>query len=111
MIHVNGFIIDKLKMVKPSKEQMSKFPGSSSAADVDHMSSDVVIAMELIGDGAVNKWQSLMGAADPAQARSENPRSIRAVFGKDLIANAVYGSATAEAAAAEIEFFFGAGTT
>jgi len=110
IIHANGFVIGKLKMVKPTKDQMSKFPGVSSGADVDHLSSDVVIVMELIADGAIAKWQGLMGDADPAQARVQNPRSIRAAFGKDPIVNAVYGSATAEAAAGEIEFFFGEGT-
>eukprot|EP00746_Dinoflagellata_sp_MGD_P089249 gnl/MRDRNA2_/MRDRNA2_35242_c0_seq1.p1 gnl/MRDRNA2_/MRDRNA2_35242_c0~~gnl/MRDRNA2_/MRDRNA2_35242_c0_seq1.p1 ORF type:complete len:368 (+),score=77.96 gnl/MRDRNA2_/MRDRNA2_35242_c0_seq1:90-1193(+) len=109
VIHTNGFVIGKLKMVKPTKEQMSKF--CSSEADASHLSSDVVIAMELVGDGATSKWQSLMGPADPNQARMQNPKSIRAMFGKDPIANAVYGSATAEAAAGEIAFFFGEGTS
>jgi len=107
MIHANGFTVAKLKMLKPTKQQMEKFMGPGS--DADHLSSDVVIAMELIADGAVSKWQSLMGAANPDQARSENPRSLRAQFGNSPTANAVYGSATAEAAAGEIEFFFGAG--
>jgi nucleoside-diphosphate kinase len=109
MVHAGGFVVSKLKMVKPTKEQMSKFSGISSDAEAAHMASDVVIAMELIADGAISKWQSLMGAPNPAQARAENPRSIRAQFGNDEIANAVYGSASGEAAAGEIEYFFGDG--
>jgi len=109
MVHSAGFVVSRLKMVKPTKEQMSKFPGISSDADATHMASDVVIAMELIADGAISKWQYLMGAANPGQARSENPKCIRAQFGTNETANAVYGSAAAEVAAAEIEYFFGEG--
>merc|ERR1711977_742417 len=76
---------------------------------VAHLTSDVVIAMELIGDGAISKWQALMGPASPDQARGEAPRSIRALFGSSNIKNAVYGSETATAAANEIDFFFGEG--
>jgi len=110
VIQASGFVINKLKMVKPTQELMSKFPGMSPE-DASHLASDVVIAMELVGDGAVSMWQSLMGPADPNQARMVNPKSIRAMFGRDPIANAVYGSATAEAAAGEIEFFFGEGAS
>merc|ERR1711959_797691 len=53
MIHASGFVVSKLKMIKPTKEQMSKFPGISSDEEAAHMSSDVVIAMELICDGAI----------------------------------------------------------
>merc|ERR1712100_138384 len=96
MIHANGFIIAQLQMIKMTKEQAQQFLASKATADdMAHLTSDVVIAMELIGDGAVSKWQGMMGPASPDQARGEAPRSIRALFGSSNIKNAVYGSETA----------------
>ena len=45
------------------------------------MSSGPIIAFELIGDGAINSWRTLIGPTDSAVARSEAPTSLRARFG------------------------------
>merc|ERR1719463_416964 len=49
----------------------------------------------------------MMGPADPAQAKAEVPRSIRALFGADAVRNSVHGSESPVLASAEIDFFFG----
>merc|ERR1711937_741420 len=49
----------------------------------------------------------MMGPESPDQARAEAPRSIRAMFGQDIVKNVVYGSEAAADAEAEIDFFFG----
>merc|ERR1711869_173307 len=50
---------------------------------------------------------AMMGPESPDQARSEAPRSIRAMFGQDTVRNAVYGSDAASSAEGEIDYFFG----
>jgi len=80
---------------------------AASSDDVAHFGSDVIVAMELIADQASSKWQAMMGPESPDQARSEAPRSIRAMFGQDTVRNAVYGSDGAASAEGEIDFFFG----
>lgn len=45
------------------------------------MSSGPIIALELIGEGAINNWRALIGPTDSATARSEAPTSLRARFG------------------------------
>ena len=73
---------------------------------VNFLISGPVIAMELLGDGAVCKWREMVGPTDPAEARSSAPRSMRARFGTDILQNAAHASDEPGQAAGEIEFFF-----
>lgn len=71
------------------------------------MTSDVSVAMELIGKDAVSRWRTLMGPTNTQKAQEEAPESIRAQFGTDGTRNAVHGSDSSESAAKELELFFG----
>ena len=73
---------------------------------VNFLISGPVIAMELLGDGAICKWRSMVGPTDPAEARSAAPKSMRARFGTDILQNAAHASDEPAQAAMEIEFFF-----
>ena len=44
---------------------------------LEHMSSGPVVAIELVGPGAIKQWRQLLGPTDPAQAQAEAPGSIR----------------------------------
>lgn len=97
-IQQNRLHMGRMRMVKMTADQADTFckmQGSSEshAQHVAHLSSDVVVAMELIGDGAISTWQSIVG-------------SIREAIGTDAVKNAVHGSADASAASSEIDFFF-----
>ena len=63
--------------------------------------------MEVGGPNAVSKWRELLGATDPAVAKSQNPLSVRAKFGLDKTRNAAHGSDSPASAARELELFFG----
>ncbi len=73
------------------------------------LSADSLVALELVGDDAVSRWHGIMGPSNPADARAAAPASLRARFGTSAASNATYGSATAEAATAEIDFLFNSG--
>jgi len=117
--HSTGLVVARLKMVRMTQRQAEQFcaiqaahvPDDSSAPSgtAQHLTGDVCIAMELVGDGAIGKWQALCGPNSPDQARREAPRSLRAVYGSDDVRNAVHGSENAAAAGAETDFFFGEG--
>ncbi|KAG6831934.1 hypothetical protein H0H92_006535 [Tricholoma furcatifolium] len=55
---------------------------------------------------AVEVWTTLMGNADPDAARIDAPNSLRALFGKSLVQNALMGSPDAPAAELQIASIF-----
>jgi len=112
--HGAGFVVSRVKMVRMTHSQAEQFcsmqgPGATSTPEgsTQHLASDVCVAMELIGDGAIGKWLAIAGPADPSEAKRTAPRSLRALFGTDPVRNAIHASESVQAAAAEIEFFFG----
>ncbi|XP_036609420.1 nucleoside diphosphate kinase 7 isoform X3 [Trichosurus vulpecula] len=111
MINEAGFKISKLKMMMLSRKEATDFY-------VDHLSKPFynellhfitispVIAMEILGDDAINEWKKLMGPANPGMARTDFPTSIRARFGTDNIRNTVHGPDSFATAAKQLELFF-----
>jgi nucleoside-diphosphate kinase len=115
VITQSGMVIARLKMVRMSQESATAFVNmqdENEGRGPEHaqlLASDVVVVMELIGKDAVDMWKTMMGPFSPSQAKSEAPRSIRAVLGADDVRNAVHGSKDNEVAAREVDFFFGEG--
>ena len=48
---------------------------------MEFVKSGPVVAMELKGSNALEKWRTLLGPTDSAEARNKAPLSIRAKFG------------------------------
>ena len=48
---------------------------------MEFVTSGPVVALELKGANAIEKWRTLLGPTDSALARNKNPMSIRARFG------------------------------
>lgn len=67
------------------------------------ITSGPVVAMEILRDDAVCKWKTLLGPANSAVARTDEPDSIRANFGHDGIRNAAHGPDSV-ASAARVSF-------
>lgn len=70
------------------------------------ITSGPVVAMVWEGPKAISVVRTTMGVTDPAQAA---PGTIRGDLAVEISSNVVHGSADPEAAAREIELFFGAG--
>ena len=47
-----------------------------------------------------------IGPNDPQVAKVQAPETLRAIFGKEGVKNAIYGSITQESADQEIKYFF-----
>lgn len=65
-----------------------------------------IVAMILEQENAVTNWRKLIGPTDPEKARSEQPKSIRAMFGSSTTQNCVHGSDSPVTAAREITILF-----
>jgi len=110
-VYASNFTIARLKMVRMTPAQAQAWadllpPGEAPPGTAEHLCSDVVVAMELVGDEACSQWRMVMGPQDPQEAARTAPKSLRAYFGTDEVRNFVHGSAGPERAAAEIAFFF-----
>ncbi|XP_013384234.1 nucleoside diphosphate kinase 7-like [Lingula anatina] len=115
LIFKNGFLITKMKKVSLSRNEALEFYQEHQSKMffntlIQYITSGPVMAFELMGENAVEKWRNLLGPTDSAEARSEAPYSIRARFGTDKTQNACHGSDSAASAARELEFFFPAGS-
>ena len=75
---------------------------------VQCMTEGPILAFELTGENAVRSWRTILGPANSAQARRDEPSSLRARFGTDGTRNACHGSDSTESALRESELFFGA---
>ena len=75
---------------------------------VTFMSSGPAVPVRLRRENAVLKLREVIGATDPKEAR---PGTIRALHAESKGRNAVHASDSPESARAEIEFFFGDGST
>merc|ERR1711959_29922 len=107
-----GLMIGNARMTKLTPDQVEEFyedlrGNQSFGKMVSFMASDAITCLEIVGDNCVAVWNELMGPADPNEARSTAPSSIRAAFGTDAVQNAVHGSKNGQDSVREREFFFG----
>ena len=63
--------------------------------------------MVLSRPDAVQEWRSMIGPADPNEAKEQQPNSLRALYGNSVLENAVHGSSTTDHALKEIEHLIG----
>jgi nucleoside-diphosphate kinase len=76
------------------------------ASIIDHVTSGPVIAMEVRQDNVVTAIRSLVGPHDPEIAKILRPNTIRAMFGKDRVKNAVHCTDLVEDGVLEVQYFF-----
>ncbi|XP_033208688.1 nucleoside diphosphate kinase 7 [Belonocnema kinseyi] len=102
--------IGNIKMVNFTKDSAIEFYKGKSGSDlsrtINYVISGPIVAIELLGEDCVARWQELTGPNDSSEAREKAPSSIRACYGKDFVQNAVYGSADVKSADKELKFFF-----
>ena len=56
-------------------------------------------------ESPIVRWKALIGNKDPAEARTSDPKSLRAIYGVDIIKNAFHGSDEPKAANKERDVF------
>lgn len=104
----SGFKIIAMKLVHLSAEKAGAFYAVHKERPfyndlVKYMSSGPIVAAILEKNNAVEDFRNLIGATDPAKAA---PGTIRAMYAKNIDANAIHGSDSDANAKIESDFFF-----
>ncbi|KAL1502217.1 hypothetical protein ABEB36_007391 [Hypothenemus hampei] len=111
-IESRNFQICNMKMCNLTRKEVldlhEPYKGDSFMPFIlEHLVSGSIVALELVGDNAVQRWLEVLGPDDPLEARKVSPNSLRALYGKDdKVANGFYGSPDISNAMREANFFF-----
>ncbi|XP_011872923.1 PREDICTED: nucleoside diphosphate kinase 7 isoform X1 [Vollenhovia emeryi] len=104
------FHITNIKMIRLTPNDITECCLVKDVIDktsvINYLTSGPVVALELLGQNGIMRWQELAGPEDSEHARSTAASSLRACYGKDEIHNAVYGSKDTETAMQELQYFF-----
>ncbi|XP_043831599.1 thioredoxin domain-containing protein 3 [Dromiciops gliroides] len=111
-IQESGFSVSHMKEIQLTQDKVKTLYHAHIEKDffedlVFHMTEGPCMAMIISKENAVQDWRKLVGPADPEEARKVAPESVRALFGKDILDNAVHVSSTKEHALKTIELLFG----
>jgi len=109
-MEAEGLRIVAMKMIRMTKNQAKGFykvhEGKPFFESVtDFMSSGPCVVLVLEGEGAIQRYRTLMGATDCTKAEEG---TIRREFATDIEKNVVHGSDSKETARFEIGYFFNA---
>lgn len=110
-IEDRGFRITRLRMCNLTRKEALDFYETKKGDAylpfiVEHCVSGPIVALELVGDNAIERWKSILGPEDPAEARKTAPGSLRAIYGLERASNAFHASENPEEAVREACFFF-----
>lgn len=108
LIENSGLRIIAQKRILMTEEQAKAFYAVHAERPfyqdlVNFMISGPVVVQVLQGEDGVNRYRTIMGATNPADAA---PDTIRNLFAESIEANSVHGSDSEENAAIEITHFF-----
>jgi nucleoside-diphosphate kinase len=71
------------------------------------LTSDICLALEVVGPNAIQVWKEIMGPVDRDAAIAKDPDCLRALFARSSIDNLCHGSSSPDAAARELALVFG----
>jgi nucleoside-diphosphate kinase len=107
VIFHSDLAVGRIRMVRFTLEEANQFAAlSGSETSAVTLTKDNMLAIELAGEDVVSRVHELAGPADPSDARSATPNSIRALFGESRERNAVHASSSMETAKLELAFIF-----
>lgn len=116
-----GFALNNCQMVRFTSAQARRFLEASRGggaddngaggdslltAELTHLESGCVLALELIAPDAVAKLRAVCGPDDPEVARAQAPDSLRAQYGIDACNNYVHCAASAAEADRLVAWLF-----
>ena len=115
MVENEGFKISNIKMTRFKANEASdvlhdKIHATPFVQDyIQYLVSDVSVGLEVIKDCGIDDLKVLLGPENALTAKNVAPQSVRALFGKDNMRNAVHSSDSPEHAYYESSYFFNTG--
>lgn len=111
-IQASGFTISQIKETHLSQEMAEEFYKEHKGKPffdqlTNYMCRGPCLMMILSKENAVQEWRSLMGPTDPTDAQKSSPDSLRSLFAKSVLQNAVHGSSDLDHAMEKMKFIFG----
>lgn len=111
-IQARGFQITKIRMCHLNQLQCSEIYDHLRGSAffpfiVDHIISEPVVAIELVGSNAVERFKENVGPVDPLEARKVAPDTLRAIYGSEKQSNGFHASHSLEQASKNSQMFFG----
>lgn len=111
-IYQQGLFVVNLRLGMVSKETATQFYAEHKGKPffdslVQYITSGPVVAMELVGNNAIQAWRTLIGPTNIDTARQQAPNSLRALYAKSTAENFAHGSDSPESAQRELQIIFG----
>lgn len=108
-IEAKNFDIREMKMMVVSRDLAEEHYGEHRDKPffgglVEFITSGLIVAMRVEGDGVIKIMRNIMGATNPAEAA---PGTIRGDLALTIDENIVHGSDSPESAERELGLFFG----
>ncbi|XP_030766785.1 nucleoside diphosphate kinase 7-like isoform X2 [Sitophilus oryzae] len=116
-IQNRGFQICKMKMCNLTRKEVldlyEPYKGDSLLPFLlEHLVSGPLVAMELVGENALQRWLDELGPDDPLEGKRTAPNSLHALYGNDSqVENGFHAAKSTEHARREANFFFGEAPT
>lgn len=109
-----GYTVSDISMVNVEKANAEEFYEiykgvvAEYQSMVNELCNGPCVAMEIIGpdQNTPSTFREFCGPADPEIARHIRPKTLRAMFGKDKIQNAIHCTDLPEDGILEVEYFF-----
>ncbi|KAM9095391.1 thioredoxin domain-containing protein 6-like [Sarcophilus harrisii] len=107
-----GYSLSHMKEIQLTADKVATLYSAHKEKDfyedlVYSMTEGPCMAMIIGKENALEDWRRFAGPTDPEEAKKVAPKSIRALFGKDILNNAVHVSSNKEHAIKTIELLFG----
>jgi nucleoside-diphosphate kinase len=107
-----GLQASQIRFGTINREVASNFYGEHQGkpfydALIQYITTGPIVAMELVGNGAIGEWRRLIGPTNLEIARRDAPNSLRAQFARSTTENFAHGSDSPQSASRELGIIFG----
>ena len=111
-IYKEGLFVAQMRMGMVSRATAAEFYAEHEGKPfyetlMKYITSGPIVALELVGKNAIQKWRQIIGPTNLEVAKRDSPNCLRAQFARSTTENFAHGSDAPASAAREIGIIFG----